>query len=89
MQADRAQSTFHQEAMVLGYVSAQNAEGFAVSSAEVARGLGFQEALAEALLMSLYEQGFLRREVDADGCYYQLSGEAWDRLSWFAEEGYL
>ncbi len=89
MQADRVEGDFQQEAIVLDYVATRNGEGYAVSSQDVAHDLGILEAVAAALLTKLYQQGFLRREVEWGTYYYQLSEEAWERLSWFEEEGYL
>jgi DNA-binding IclR family transcriptional regulator len=76
-----------QEGRILDYVYRQNAQGSAVAPEDLVRDLGLPEAQASAWLVRLAGKGLLRREPGTP--YYQLCEEAWDRLDWLEEQGYL
>ncbi len=76
-----------QEGRILDYVYLQNARGSAVAPEDLVRDLGLPEAEATAWLARLSVKGLLRLEPGTS--YYQLREEAWDRIEYLEEEGYL
>jgi len=76
-----------QEGRILDYVYLQNVQGSAVAPEDLVRDLGLPEAEATAWLTRLSAKGLLRLEPGT--LYYQLREEAWDRLDYLEEEGYL
>jgi DNA-binding IclR family transcriptional regulator len=76
-----------QEGWILDYMYRQNAQGSAVAPEDLVRDLGLPEADARAWLTRLHDGGLLRLEPGTS--YYQIREEAWDRLDYLEEQGYI